>query len=243
LTRPPHPPQDADFLSRWSRRKRGAEPEPVVGPEVPVAAPEPDAPAPGEPERTDAEILEELGLPDPDGLKMGDDFSAFMAKAVPERLRRRALRKLWGSNPVLACLDGLNDYDGDFTTPTGPAPLIATAYRVGKGFITHEEEAEVRAAAEAARRSAHGDATEAGAVDSDAASDGAAAPAVGAEEAQAALSQQDAGDGAAEHEASTMDAAGDPPRDSDSRQATAQADAGTTQGSAATPRRRMRFSV
>ena len=38
---------------------------------------------------------------------MGDDFSGFMARNVPDHLRRRALRKLWVSNPVLANLDGL----------------------------------------------------------------------------------------------------------------------------------------
>ena len=43
-------------------------------------------------EKTDAEILEELGLPDPDTLGKDDDFTAFLAKTVPERLRRRALR-------------------------------------------------------------------------------------------------------------------------------------------------------
>ena len=40
--------------------------------------------------KPDEEILEELGLPDPETLAPGDDFSAFMSKAVPDRLRRRA---------------------------------------------------------------------------------------------------------------------------------------------------------
>jgi hypothetical protein len=37
-----------------------------------------------------------------------------MREGVPEALRNRALRKLWLSDPVLANLDGLNDYDEDF---------------------------------------------------------------------------------------------------------------------------------
>ena len=61
-------------------------------------------------EKSDAELCEELGLPDPDTLQPGDDFRAFMAKAVPERLRRRALRRLWLSNPALANLDGMVEY-------------------------------------------------------------------------------------------------------------------------------------
>ena len=56
-----------------------------------------------------------LGLPDPDTVVSGDDVAAFLARAVPRAIRNRALRSLWRSNPVLACVDGLNDYDGDFT--------------------------------------------------------------------------------------------------------------------------------
>lgn len=93
-------------------------------------------------EKPDAEVLEELGLPDPDSLKMGDDFKAFMSKAVPEHLRKRALRKLWRSNPVLACVDGLNDYDDDYLTgSTGQGP-IKTTYQVGKGMLAHLLEVE-----------------------------------------------------------------------------------------------------
>ena len=66
-------------------------------------------------EKSDEEILAELNLPEPDTLKQGDDFTGFLSKAVPERIRRRALRKLWLSNPMLANVDGLVDYGEDFT--------------------------------------------------------------------------------------------------------------------------------
>ena len=88
-------------------------------------------------EKTDDEILEELGLPDPDSLEMGDDFKAFMAKSVPGHLRKRALRKLWRSNPVLACVDGLNDYDDDYLTGSTGQGAIKTTYQVGKGMLAH----------------------------------------------------------------------------------------------------------
>ncbi|MEP5089255.1 MAG: DUF3306 domain-containing protein, partial [Paracoccaceae bacterium] len=65
--------------------------------------------------KSDEVLLEELGLPDPDELKLGDDIKGFMSKAVPDRLRRRALRQLWRLNPVLANVDGLVDYGEDFT--------------------------------------------------------------------------------------------------------------------------------
>jgi hypothetical protein len=86
-------------------------------------------------EKSDAEILEELGLPDPDTLGKDDDFTGFLAKTVPERLRRRALRKLWVSNPVLANLDGLNDYEDDYTDAATAGQVVRTAYEVGRGFL------------------------------------------------------------------------------------------------------------
>lgn len=122
---------DDTFLNRWSRRKRQAdEPDPVPQPaEEQAVAPEPD------PEKSDAEILDELGLSDPDAMEPGDDFSGFMAKAVPERLRNRALRKLWLTNPVLANLDELVDYGDDFTDAATVIENLQTVYRVGQGMI------------------------------------------------------------------------------------------------------------
>jgi hypothetical protein len=143
---------DDSPLGQWSRRKaaarRGAVPEPEAAPQdvAPPAAPEP---AP-EPEKTDAELLEELGLPDPDTLGRGDDFSAFMARAVPARLRRRALRRLWGSDPKLAALDGLVDYDDDYRAMAAAGGVVKTSYEVGRGFAGAAKEAAERLAGEPA---------------------------------------------------------------------------------------------
>ena len=90
-----------------------------------------------------------MGLPDPDTLQPGDDFRAFMAKAVPDRLRRRALRRLWQSNPALANLDGLVDYGEDFTDSATVIENMQTAYQVGKGMTAHVEEMARQAEAEA----------------------------------------------------------------------------------------------
>ncbi len=124
------------FASRWSRLKQEAKAEPVEAEAEPAAA-EPEAPAADErpDDRSDEEVLEELGLPDPDTLKAGDNFAAFMAKAVPTRLRNRALRKLWLSDPVLANLDMLVDYGEDFTDAATVVENLQTAYQVGKGFV------------------------------------------------------------------------------------------------------------
>jgi hypothetical protein len=100
-------------------------------------------------ERTDAELCEDLGLPDPDAMQPGDDFSAFMARAVPERLRRRALRRLWLSNPVLANVDGLVDYGEDFTDSATVIENLQTAYQVGRGMTAHVDELARQAEAEA----------------------------------------------------------------------------------------------
>ncbi|MCV3273096.1 DUF3306 domain-containing protein [Roseobacter sinensis] len=91
-------------------------------------------------EKDDAEVLQEMGLPDPDAMQPGDDFAAFMAREVPEHLRNKALRKLWRSNPVLACVDGLNEYDDDFRAAMLAGGPVQTAYQVGKGMMAHIEE-------------------------------------------------------------------------------------------------------
>ena len=124
------------FASRWSRRKREAKADaPESGGEAEAEAGVTEPEAPVDDDRPDEEVLEELGLPDPDTLKAGDNFTAFMAKAVPARLRNRALRKLWISDPVLANLDELLDYGEDFTDAATVVENLQTAYQVGKGYI------------------------------------------------------------------------------------------------------------
>ena len=63
-----------------------------------------------------------------------------MKEVVPERLRRRALKKLWLSNPLLANVDGLVDYGEDFTDAAVGAGFVETTYQVGKGMLKHIEE-------------------------------------------------------------------------------------------------------
>ena len=143
----------ADF---WSRRRAAVAAEERAEEEAgrqAAAAGERKAPE----DRPDAELLAELELPDPDGMKQGDDFSAFMAEAVPERLRRRALRRLWRTNPVLANLDNLVDYGEDYTDAALAVENLQTAYRVGKGMLRHlEAMAEAAEKAEETAESAAG---------------------------------------------------------------------------------------
>ena len=131
----------SEVLSSWARRRAAVEAE-----EAAFEAAEQDAILEAEQaelaEKSDEDILADLGLPDPDSMVQGDDFKAFMSKAVPEHLRKRALRKLWRSNPVLACVDGLNDYDDDYLTQGLNQGPIKTSYQVGKGMLAHLLEVE-----------------------------------------------------------------------------------------------------
>ncbi|MCA0928706.1 DUF3306 domain-containing protein [Ruegeria profundi] len=122
----------------WSRRKAAvqaeAEAEVIAAEDQAIAAQQAEFE-----EKSDAEILAKFNLPDPDQLQAGDDVSGFMAKAVPDRLRRRALRRLWRLNPVLANVDGLVDYGEDYTDAACVIENISTAYQVGKGMLAHIE--------------------------------------------------------------------------------------------------------
>lgn len=128
------PAKDDSFLGRWSRRKQEVAKEAKAPAVVEEALPD-QAVDEAEPEAlSDAEILESLGLPDPDELGLGDDFKRYMTAAVPQRIKQRAMRKLWLSNPVLANLDGLNDYEQDFTDAATVVKDLATSYEIGRGF-------------------------------------------------------------------------------------------------------------
>lgn len=124
-------------LQRWSRKKveTGKKPEPAPSPSIESDySPEEQELAINEalPEH---DVLTKYGLPDPDTIELGTDITGFMRKEIPELLRRRALRSLWKSNPVLAVLDGLNDYDEDFTDAATATGAVKTLYKVGQGLI------------------------------------------------------------------------------------------------------------
>lgn len=130
-------------LQRWSRRKAeaGKQAEQYPPPAVePQPAPEEEELAINEalPEQ---ELLEKYGLPDPEAIELGTDITGFMRKEIPELLRRKALRGLWKSNPVLAVLDGLNDYDEDYTLASTAGQTVTTLYKVGEGLVDKAKKA------------------------------------------------------------------------------------------------------
>ena len=129
---------------RWARKK--AEANRTVEP-TPPPAPEQAEPAPEEQELaineglSEPELLEKYGLPDPSSIEIGTDITGFMRKEIPEFLRRKALRSLWKSNPVLAVLDGLNDYDEDYTLASTAGQTVKSLYRVGEGLVDKAKKA------------------------------------------------------------------------------------------------------
>jgi len=119
----------------WSRRKAAVEAEQKAEADARIESQRAEEEAKLA-ERSDEELLAEAGLPLPEDVTDGEMVQKFLKSQLPKRLKNRALRTLWRSNPVLACLDGLNDYDTDFTFVT-PAADFKTTYQVGKGLLAH----------------------------------------------------------------------------------------------------------
>ena len=150
--------EDGNRLSRWSRLKRKRadgevvnEPKVTVkdgqGGAVPVMRDAPSGAVPAvqedDPDADERELTEEEQayvetLPPVEELNKDSDFTGFMDKRVPEFLRRRALRKLWLSDPAFSFLDGMNEYDEDYSMMVELA-AGATTYRPDQGGYAWKE--------------------------------------------------------------------------------------------------------
>ena len=99
--------------------------------------------------RSDEEVLAELDLPAPEEMDDPSQVQALLKAVAPQRLKTRALRRLWTLNPVLANVDGLVDYGEDFTDAAMVVENMQSLYQVGKGMFdkaAEAAEAEARAA-------------------------------------------------------------------------------------------------
>ncbi len=93
-----------DFYHRWSRRKQDAR--------AGSTQPQP----PDKPQAEDAsEEQPVLELPPIETLDEHSDYTPFLTDGVDEKLKKLALRKLFGS-PQFNVMDGLDDYAEDYTT-------------------------------------------------------------------------------------------------------------------------------
>ena len=137
-----------DKLSRWSRLKTEAaaakaetetagESAGMLGP-APATAETATAPADGT-----ADTLPDAApdLPDLATLTADSDYTVFLAPGVAEETRREALRILWRSDPVLANLSGLNDYDDDYRAIGTVQQVVETIYKAGAGYLEQLVEA------------------------------------------------------------------------------------------------------
>ncbi|MEP2943500.1 MAG: DUF3306 domain-containing protein [Hyphomicrobiales bacterium] len=149
------------FMSRWSKRKQAV----AAGEEVldvsPQIAEEAASDVLSEISEERAAELEANKLAaeaiDLESLKYDSDFSAYFKDGVPSLLRQKAMRILWRSNPVLANVDGLCDYDDNFADPALILKKFESAYRIGKGYLFEEEDTESEEELEAVAQDAQDD--------------------------------------------------------------------------------------
>jgi Protein of unknown function (DUF3306) len=138
---------DDGFLSRWSRRKLAE--KTVEAPREDIAAEDDIEPeeSVATAETQDGVDAGEESIPPPrhpaedidiESLTKGSDFTIFMQTGVPAAVRRQALRKLWRTDPVLANLDGLNDYE-DMEYTYGIGAVAKTDWKLGRGFLTDKD--------------------------------------------------------------------------------------------------------
>ncbi|WP_417768709.1 DUF3306 domain-containing protein [Stappia sp.] len=134
---------ETGFLSRWSRRKqavRDGELSEDARDDAADIADENDgendqtAELQADAARVEQENREAAEAVDLETLSFDSDYSVFLKKGVSTELKNVALRKLWRSNPVLACVDGLNDYDEDFRNVRTLADGLKSSWQVGKGY-------------------------------------------------------------------------------------------------------------
>lgn len=140
--------QEEGFLRRWSDRKRSGDRETRGEPGDDRADGEEPLPlntivpedSPGrmrttveadrlkssrEETEADAPVLTDADMPALESLDEHSDYSGFLSPGVSEKLRRRAMRKLFTA-AVFNVRDGLDDYDEDFTQFEGLGDMVTS---------------------------------------------------------------------------------------------------------------------
>jgi hypothetical protein len=134
-----------DFLQRWSRRKHDA-----ADRRKPSAAAEAtEEPAPAIPEAATQDAsdppLDLASLPPIETIGAGSDIRAFLAKGVPEDMKRAALRRAWASDPAIRDFIGLSENSWDFNASEavpGFGPLDGDSIQRLLGRVMGEPEAD-----------------------------------------------------------------------------------------------------
>ncbi|MEP3629770.1 MAG: DUF3306 domain-containing protein [Hyphomicrobiales bacterium] len=137
---------DKGFFSRWSDRKRAIAAGDDVVQDDPHLAPPVDLVEPENAEEETARLAELTAnreaaeAIDIEALDYDSDYSTFFKDGVPPLLKQKAMRLLWRSNPVLANIDGLCDYDENFGDPSLILEKFESAYQIGKGYFVEDKE-------------------------------------------------------------------------------------------------------
>ncbi|BDA84138.1 hypothetical protein Sa4125_16800 [Aureimonas sp. SA4125] len=155
-----------DFIARWSRRKRGADPSSALPTPPEDASPDLSAGIDGEAAEAGlpAEIAwqgegdsilaplsaDELAdLPSPEELTAASDITGFLRSGVPAALRNRALRRMWSIDPAIRdAIGDARDYAWDWNVPggmpvSGPIPASIDIDKMVRGIFGTEKSEEV----------------------------------------------------------------------------------------------------
>jgi hypothetical protein len=113
---------EANFLVRWSRRKRDAAPnahnQPKPNTTACAAATSEPAAASSEPAENQPPF-DRANLPTIESIDAKSNIHAFLAAGVPADLTRAALRRAWSSDPSIRGFVGLSENSWDFNAPDG----------------------------------------------------------------------------------------------------------------------------
>lgn len=134
------------FYARWSRRKRRVRDGVDDDTDAPRVDRGEQAMATGETSSPPEPPLTDADMPPLESLDGDSDFSGFMSPEVSEELRNKALRKLFLS-AQFNVVDGLDDYDDDFTVFEALGDVITSDMR-------HQQELAEQRAREASERAA-----------------------------------------------------------------------------------------
>jgi hypothetical protein len=142
--------EEDGFVRRWARRKREARARARAADPVSTTTetPPPSPTVTEAPGLDAADTIDIAALPDIESLTYESDFTLFLRSGVPAELRRRALQRLWRSDPLLANLDGLVEYGADYSQVGTTEQIVSTAYRVGRGMLDRLEASAERPPAE-----------------------------------------------------------------------------------------------
>jgi len=137
-------PRDAEkpeggLLSRWSARKTAVAQSETATAEARIEAKrlEDERPEIEARQAANREIAEAIDI---DVADYETDFTPFLKDGVPAALRRRALKAMWRTNPILANVDGLNDYDEDFRAVEAGFEVVKSTWEVGRGYAAKAKE-------------------------------------------------------------------------------------------------------